>query len=86
MADSSLIGSAAIDINKIKAKLGEISQQNITLNINSQDVLGKIGDIKSGLEALTNKPYDITLNIAFQEWKEDLKGQISKRLYNCKLY
>ena len=30
--------------------------------------------------------FDITLNIAFQEWKEDLKGQISKRLYNCKLY
>ena len=64
MADSSLIGSAAIDINKIKAKLGEISQQNITLSINSQDILGKIGDVKSGLEALTNKPYDITLNIA----------------------
>lgn len=30
--------------------------------------------------------FDISLNIAFQEWKEGLKGQISKRLYNCKLY
>ena len=32
--------------------------------------------------------FDITLNIAFQEWKDFLKesGQISKRLYNCKLY
>ena len=30
--------------------------------------------------------FDISLNIAFQEWKENLKGQISKRLYNCKLY
>lgn len=30
--------------------------------------------------------FDITLNIAFKEWKEGLKGQISRRLYNCKLY
>ena len=30
--------------------------------------------------------FDITLNIAFQEWKEGLKGQISKRLFNCHLY
>ena len=32
--------------------------------------------------------FDISLNIAFQEWKDFLKesGQISKRLYNCKLY
>ena len=30
--------------------------------------------------------FDISLNIAFQEWKEGLKGQISKRLYNCHLY
>ena len=30
--------------------------------------------------------FDISLNIAFQEWKEGLKGQISKRLFNCHLY
>lgn len=63
MADSSLIGSAVIDINKIKSKLSEISKQNITLSINNQEIINKIDNISSELKSLTSKPYDITLNI-----------------------